>query len=205
MTREEWLRHAVELINDEVFNGDLDINNHDYQIACGRCPGKKLTEVIQPSDNEDIGLEDFFPTTIHVNFTITDPIKMLEALAFSCMEAFFNLKPKGKVFKMTAKKYEFENNGDGWVANEFLMMHLKSIYKKLVESHGKFPGKPIKFPEKEQKEKKKSSYAIFCPDCGYELKVARKIFEKHNNGLPTCSCGAKMAIDFGDEEQEEQN
>lgn len=203
MTREQWLRCAIDLINEEVFNGDLDIENHEYQIACCKCPGKKLIEVIQPSDNEDIGLDDFFPTTIHVNFTIKDPVKMLEALAVGCMEAFFNLKPKGKIYKETAKKYEFEYRGNGWEANEFLMIHLKSIYKKLVETCGKFPGKPIKFPEKEVKEKKKSSYAIFCPDCGYELKVARKIFEKHNNGLPTCSCGAKMAVDFGDEEQEE--
>jgi hypothetical protein len=104
-TREQWLRCAVDLINKEIFDGDLDIENHEYQIACCKCSGKKLVEVIQPSDNENIGLDDFFPTTIHVNFTIKDPVKMLEALAVGCMEAFFNIKPKGKIYKETAKKY----------------------------------------------------------------------------------------------------
>ena len=45
---------------------------------------------------------------------------------------------------------------------------------------------------------------VFCPECGYEMKVAKKIFEKHNGGLPTCPCGAKMGIDMEDEEVEEK-
>ena len=201
MTREEWLRHAVEQLDSDVFNGDLDLLNHDYQIACGRCPGKKLTESIQPSDGENIGLDDFFPTTIHVNFLIKDPIKLLEALAFECMPAFFNMKPKGKLFKVTAEKYYFEYC-DGWVPSAHLNDLLKSVYDKIVKRYGEFPGKPVKFPEKEQKPKKRNSYAIFCPECGYEMKVARKVFEKHNNGLPTCPCGAKMGVDMEDENEE---
>lgn len=201
MTREEWLRHAVEQLDSDIFNGDLDLINHDYQIACGRCSGKRLTESIQPSDTEDIGLDDFFPTTIHVNFTIKDPIDMLGALAFECMPAFFNMKPKGKLFKVTADKYYFEKTESGWRPSSYLLTLLNDVYKKLVKTYGEFPGKPVKFPEKEQKAKKKNSYAVFCPECGYEMKISRKVFEKHNNGLPTCPCGAKMGIDFeGDEE-----
>ena len=92
MTREEWLRHAVEEINTAVFGGDLDLLNHDFQIACGRTQGKKPTECIQPYDGEDVKLEDFFPTTISVNFTIKDPIEMLTALTYECIHAFFNVK-----------------------------------------------------------------------------------------------------------------
>lgn len=203
MTREEWLRHAVEQLDADVFNGDLDLLNHDYQISYGRCPGKNMTEVIQPSDSENIGLDDFFPTTISVNYTIKDPIKMLSELAFACMLAFFNMKPKGKLFKVTAEKYFFEKL-DSWQPSSTLKDTLEYVYKKLKKDYGDFPGKPVKFPEKEKKEKKKNSYAVFCPECGYEMKVAKKIFEKHNGGLPTCPCGAKMGIDMEDEEGEEK-
>lgn len=200
MTREEWLRHAVEQLNTDIFNSELDLLNHDYQIACGRCPGKKLTETIQPSDNEDIGMDDFFPTTIHVNFTIKDPIKILSALTVECVVAFFNIKPKGKQYKETVKKYGFEYDGE-WVPKESTKDTLRHVYERLVKQYGEFPGKPIKFPVK-QKEKKVNSYAIFCPECGYELKITKKIFEKHGKGLPTCPCGAKMGVDMSDDKEE---
>ena len=35
MTREEWLRNAVEKLNSNLFNGDLDLLNKPYQISCG--------------------------------------------------------------------------------------------------------------------------------------------------------------------------
>lgn len=203
MTREEWLRHAVERLDADVFNGDLELLEHDYQISYGRCPGKNMTEVIQPSDSEDIGLDDFFPTTISVNYTINDPIKILGELAFACMVAFFNMKPKGKIFKVTAEKYYFEKL-DTWQPSSMLKDILKQSYERLKKDYGDFPGKAVKFPVKEKKETKKNSYAVFCPECGYEMKVARKIFEKHNGGLPTCPCGAKMGIDMENEEDEEK-
>lgn len=201
MTREEWLLLAVEKLNTEVFNNELDITNHAFQISCCKCAGKKHTEVFQPSDNEDIGLDDFFPTTIHIDFTINDPIKLLKELAFACMPAFFNMKPKGKLFKVTAEKYGFEYI-NGWEVSYDLEDTIKNVYKQMVREHGEFPGKAVKLPVKEKKEKKKSSYAIFCPDCGYEMKITRKIFEKHGKGLPTCPCGAKMGVDMDDEEAE---
>lgn len=202
MTREEWLRHAVEQLNTDIFSGDLDIINHEYQIACGRCSGKKQSEFIQPSEQEDIDLDDFFPTTIHIDFTIKDPVKMLEVLAYVCVPAFFNIPPKGKQFKALMLKYGFMYS-DGWIAGDGLKERLKESLKSLTKMYGNFPGKPIKFPTKEKKEKKKSSYAIFCPDCGYEVKITRKLYEKHNSGLPTCPCGAKMGIDFEEDQEDE--
>lgn len=202
MTNEEWLRHAVQMLNEDVFSGDLDILNHEFQINYGRCQGKKLSESIQPSDSEMVDLDDFFPTTISINFTIKKPIELLEALAFECMPAFFNMKPKGKLFKVTAEKYLFEKTDVGWRANRVLREILENVYKKMVKQYGEFPGKPVKFPIKEQKEKKKNSYAIFCPECGYEMKIARKVFEKHGKGLPTCPCGAKMGVDMEEDDNE---
>ncbi len=45
-------------------------------------------------------------------------------------------------------------------------------------------------------------YPHKCNNCGYEMKVSRKMFEKHGKQLPTCVCGTKMALDLEDEEEE---
>ena len=48
MTREEWLRKAVEMLDSELFEGDLDLVNHEFQITCGKFSGSKRTDTIQP-------------------------------------------------------------------------------------------------------------------------------------------------------------
>lgn len=205
MNREEWLKRAVELLDSMLFNGDLDTIHHKFQIACGRCQGKKLTECIQPSDNEDIGLDDFFPTTIHVNFTIKDPKEMLGNLALECINAFFNIKGRGsKRFKYLAEKYYFEKPYNTYNPSDTLSDIIDDIYNKLIKDCGEFPGKPVKFPSKDNKEKKKNSFNIICPDCGYELKVTKKMYDKYNGGLPVCACGVKMILE-DDETEENQD
>jgi hypothetical protein len=201
MTREEWLRHAVEELNATVFKGDLDLLNHDFQIACGRVRGSKPTETIQPYEGENVSLDDFFPTTISVNFTIKDPIEMLTTLAYECIHAFFNVKGTGKAFKKLAEAYYFEAPYKEVHASDYLKELIQTSYEHLVKNYGKFPGVPVVFPKEEPKQGKKNVLIAFCPECGYELKISRKILEKHNNGLPTCPCGTKMALDLSDEEE----
>lgn len=204
MVREEWLIRAVELLNSMLFNGDLDITHHKFQIACGRCQGKKLTECIQPSDNEDIGLDDFFPTTIHVNFTIKDPKEILLNLAYECIHAFFNIKGCNKKFKTLANKYYFEAPYTSANASDTLKGIIDDVYNKLVKDIGDFPGKPIKFPTKNPKDKKKTSFEIICHECGYTVKTTKKILEKYNGKLPICACGLKMYL-AEDYEEETEN
>ena len=43
-----------------------------------------------------------------------------------------------------------------------------------------------------------------CPECGFEMKTTRKMFEKHGKKLPTCVCGTKMALDLEDYEESEE-
>lgn len=203
MSREEWLRNAVEYLDADLFNGDLDLLNHKFQIACGRCQGKKLTECIQPSDNEDIGLDDFFPTTIHVNFTIKDPRDMIGNLALECINAFFNIKGRGtKKFKFLADKYYFATPYTSYNPTDILKDIIDNIYRKMVNEYGEFPGKPIKFPSKDNKNKKKNVLNILCPECGYELKITKKMYDKYNGGLPVCACGTKMILE---EDETEEN
>lgn len=202
MSREEWLAQVVEYLDADLFCGDLDLLNHKFQIACGRCPGKKLTECIQPSDNEDIGLDDFFPTTIHVNFTIKDPKEMIGNLALECINAFFNIKGRGsKRFKALANKYYFSAPYTSYNPSDVLKDIIDNVYTKMVNKYGLFPGKPISFPKKDS-DKKKNSFTVMCPECGYELKITKKMYQSHSGGLPVCPCGARMIID-GCEEAEE--
>lgn len=201
MTREEWLRHAVEEIDAIIFGGDLDLLNHGFQIACGRCPGKRKTECIQPSDGEDITLDDFFPTTISVDFKIKDIREMLINLTYECIHAFFNEKSCSKRFKKLAEKYYFEKPYKEVHASPYLEDLITDVHRKLIKNCGEFPGKPIVFPKKEKKEGKKNVLTLFCPECGFETKVSKKVFDSYNQGLPTCMCGTKMAVDMGDESE----
>jgi len=193
MTREEWLRHAVEELDAAVFNGDLDLLNHDFQIACGRTRGGKPTECVQPSEGININMDDFFPTTIGVSYLIRDNIEMLIALAKECIHAFFNIQGNGKQFKKTAEKYMFIDGGKE--ASLQLQDIIKETYARLKKKYGDFPGKPVSFAKKETKQGKNGAVVYFCPECGFEAKVTRKMFEKHKAGKPTCVCGCKMAID----------
>lgn len=206
MTNEEWIRHAVEQLNSVVFSGDLDLLNHPFQISWGRCQGKKLTECIQPYDGEDVKLEDFFPTTISVNYTNNDIKNMLGWLALECIHAFFNEKSSSsKRFKQLADKYYFEKPYKEYNPSPYLEELINEVYEKLVKDYGKFPGTPVVFHKKEQKEKKKSSYVMFCPSCGYETTVKAKMFDKYGRGTLTCICGTKMGIDLSDEINEEES
>lgn len=203
MNREQWLTHAVEVINSHVFNGDLDILNHKFQINCGICPGTKLSTTIQPSDGEDIKLEDFFPTTISIDHKIKDPLEILAVLARECVFAFFNENRINKRSKKLLEKYYFDAPYSSCNPSPHLEDILKDVYKVMVELYGEFPGTPVVIHPKDKKEGKKNNIIMFCPSCGYEIKVARKMFEKHGSGTCTCVCGCKMGVDCGDEKEED--
>ena len=55
----------------------------------------------------------------------------------------------------------------------------------------------------EKKESKKNTLIGFCSNCGYEIKVSRKMYEKHGQVMPTCICGSKMALDCEDGNKED--
>lgn len=201
MTREEWLRHAVELLDTHVFDGDLDILNVGFQISCSGCPGKKLTTTIQPYDGEDARLEDFFPKAITVSHSIKDPMEMLANLARECIFAFFNEKNINKRVKRLMTKYQFEQPYSGCYPSDLLKSRLELVLSLLEKQCGKFPGETVIIRPKEKKDAKKNTLIMFCPSCGYEIKVSRKMFEQHGQACPTCVCGAKMSLDDGETEE----
>ena len=196
ITREKWLRHAVEMLDTKLFNGDLDLFNRQYQVSIGRCPGQKMSESVFPFDGENVSLDDFFPVTMQIDWTIKDPIDLLGNLALECIHAFFDERKVNKKFKALAEKYYFDKPYNKFTPTSVLRDILEDVHKSLVKEYGEFPGYPVVFHPKPKKEGKKSTLVLFCPNCGMEYKVNRKAWEKNTNGLPTCGCGTKMGVDL---------
>lgn len=192
-TREEWLREAVKLLNSQLFEGTLDLI--EYQISCSLLSGKKLGEVVFPYEGEDVKLDDFFPPTIHIDEKIKEPYKIVATLAHECIHAFMNIKKHNKAFGNAARKIGFEPPFTQFNPSNELIDTCKSIASQL----GEFPGKPV-IPHAKQVKPKTFTGVIFCPECGYELRVSEKMFKGHGEALPTCVCGAKMALDRSNEE-----
>ena len=203
VTREKWLRHAVEMLDTKLFNGDLNLFERQYQVSVGRCPGKKLSESVFPFDGEDVTLDDFFPVTMQVSWTIKDPIELLGNLALECIHAFFDERKMSKRFKSLADKYYFDKPYNTYNPTTHLQDILEEVYNELKKDYGEFPGYPVVFHPKEKKEGKKNTLVLFCPNCAMEYKVSRKQWEKNTSGFPTCGCGAKLGIDLSDEEEKD--
>lgn len=195
ITREKWLRNAVEELDSRLFNGDLDLYGHpDYQVSMGKC-GKKIAESFYPYDGEDVTTDDFFPITIQVSWSEKDPITILANLAYECIHAFFDERKCSKRFKKLAEKYYFDKPYSKCNITPELRDILEDVYKVI----GECPGSPVVQRPKEKKDGKKNTIIIFCPNCNTEFKVSKKDWEKNTSGLPTCGCGTKMGIDLTDE------
>ena len=204
ITREKWLRHAVEMLDTKLFNGDLDLFNRQYQVSIGRCPGQKMSESVFPFDGENVSLDDFFPVTMQVDWTIKDPIDLLGNLALECIHAFFDERRVNKKFKALAEKYYFDKPYNKFTPTTVLRDILEDVHTSLVKEYGEFPGYPVVFHPKPKKEGKPNTLVLFCPNCGMEYKVNRKAWEKNTSGLPTCGCGTKMGVDLTEEGNEEE-
>jgi hypothetical protein len=204
ITREKWLRHAVEMLDTKLFNGDLDLFNRQYQVSIGRCPGQKMSESVFPFDGENVSLDDFFPVTMQVDWTIKDPIDLLGNLALECIHAFFDERRVNKKFKALAEKYYFDKPYNKFTPTSVLRDILEDVHTSLVKEYGEFPGYPVVFHPKPRKEGKPNTLVLFCPNCGMEYKVNRKAWEKNTSGLPTCGCGTKMGVDLTEEGNEEE-
>lgn len=199
VTREKWLRAAIEILDTRLFNGDLNVMDRQYQVSVGRCPGQKASESVQPFDGENVTLDDFFPTTIQVSWTIKDPIDMLGNLAYECVHAFFDEPKVNKRFKKLAEKYYFDTPYNKYTPTPYLKDILEETYKELKKNYGDFPGYAVVFHPKPKKEGKKNTLLMFCPNCGLEVSIKRKIWEKNGQGTCTCICGTKMGIDLSEE------
>lgn len=205
ITREKWLRHAVEMLDTKLFNGDLNLFDKQYQVSVGRCPGQKQSESVFPFDGEDVSLDDFFPVTMQIDWKIKDPIDMLGNLALECIHTFFNEPKNNKRFKKLADKYYFDKPYSKFTPTTYLRDILEDVNKEMITTYGEFPGYPVVFHPKQKKENKKTTLIMFCPECGYEVKVSRKVWEKNGQGTCTCVCGTKMGVDLTDEQNEGDN
>lgn len=202
MVREEWLRKAVELLDSDLFKSGLDTLNVPYQISCGPTRGQKVAEVVFPYDGVDVQIDELFPNTIHVSEACKDPKEMLANLAYVCIQCFYGIRSvSNKKFKTLAESFYFDAPYNKCNPSNYLMEIIDNVYQKMVVRYGEFPGKPV-IMHKREKKGTKNILKIFCDQCGYEVKTTKKMFEKHDQKLPICVCGNKMALDLEDEEDE---
>lgn len=195
-TRERWLRGAVDKINEKIFGGKL--NMIEYQITMSILPKTTLGNVVFPYNGEDVSGSDFFPPSIHINETIRNEWEIVMTIAHECIHCFMDIRNHNKRFEKEAAAIGFEKPFKSLQYSDDLLLTCKEIAAEL----GDFPGKPISIKPKGEK-KNKFSGVIFCPECGYELKIKEKIWKQYNEALPTCTCGCKMAMDLSDGEEEE--
>lgn len=201
ITREDWLRKCVEMINERIFDSEFDLEKEEYQIACGWCKSNKaIGETIFPYDGEDVSLDDFFPVTIHMSVTETSVEDMIGALIHECIHALYKIKNHGKDFKYHALRLGFEKPITQLHMSDGLKEKVETIHDEMVRLYGEFPGKPIK-PNKKERERKKTIFKLFCPDCGFTVKAKKDDVDKF--GRPRCACGGLMALDLEDYEDSE--
>ena len=79
ITREKWLRHAVELLDTKLFNGDLDLFNRQYQVGVGRCPGQKGSESVFPF----LSSKTHFPLSIKRTWVALSHVRPVYSELFS--------------------------------------------------------------------------------------------------------------------------
>lgn len=203
MTREEWLRHAVEELDAKLFAGGLELLKTNYQVACGWTKGNKTAECIFPYDGPDVQLDEFFPNTMHVSVLCPDTITMLVGLAHACIQCFYGIRTTGnKQFKTLAESFYFDAPYNKPNASPYLLDIIKDVNKSLVAKYGEFPGKPVVVHKKEKKKGNSNKVVLFCPTCGYEISTTKKMWEAHEKKAPVCPCGTQMAQDLEDEESE---
>lgn len=192
ITTEQWIRCAIKHIDRIIFEGELDTENHGHQVYFGRVRGKRGCETVQPSEAEDVTLDDFFPTTIGIDYQTKDIDAMLANLTLECIRAFLGLT-KGKAYKKKCQSIYFDAPYTTANPSPFLRDQLAAVRQAVEIEIGKFPGKAVRFPVKEQKEKKSTRTVYVCPECQLELSAVTKKL-KGATGTPTCLCGAKMTL-----------
>ena len=198
ITRELWLKTAVRMIDEVIFEGQLP--DKEFQISCGRTPSERvLGECITIRDDMKIEEEDRFPITIHLNEKIKDPIELIVILVHECIHGFHGIRGHGKAFASVAHNIGFDKPYKEYHPNTLLLSNVEVIYNRLVLLLGDFPHKPIVTQVGELKERKKNTYTLFC-DCGFECTAKKDMVEKF--GIPTCACGKKMGIDYEEGKEE---
>ena len=194
LTRELWLKAAVSVINEVIFEGEMP--DKDFQINVGRVKSKKtLGECLSPREDRD----EFFPTTIHLSEKIDNPQEIIGVLIHECIHCFYEAKSHGKFFSAVAYNAGLIAPFKEYHPSDELTDNIKLIYNKLVILLGDFPHQAIKESVNIQKERKKSTYTLFC-DCGFECTAKKDMVEKF--GIPTCACGKKMGVDYEEGKEE---
>ena len=190
ITREEWLIHAVTELDENLFMGSLNVQNHPFQIACSKCEKSNRTTTVQP--HEELNVTDYFPTTITIDYKLSSTKDVLLRLARECITAFMG-DPKGKKLKSICKQYGFESPYKEAHAGSSLNDLLDIICTRIKNKYGEFPNIPVVDPPKKETHHT-PKYICFCPDCGFQFIITKNAFQKYGSKIPICGCGKTMEL-----------
>ena len=132
VTREEWLKAAVGLVNKYVFNDEYEVSQ--LQISIGRPKGKALGEtVVTDFNKEDVSMDDFFPPTVFISPLIKEPIQILIAITHELIHAYETMSPRhSKAFKQKAEEVGFIDKKTDYQINDALETTLNSVLNLLI-------------------------------------------------------------------------
>lgn len=199
LTREQWLKHASELMQIDLFGANGYSIDAKYRVSCG-LPSKgafssklrRIGEAWHNSASKDGTCEIF------ISPTIADSELVLSTLAHELVHVCVgNDKGHGPVFKKCATAIGLEGKMTATVAGE----ELKAWCASVVDALGRFPHAEL--DKSEQKKQSTRMLKAACPNgfCQYSLEnpnpyVLRGSAKVFNAGVPNCPCcGSQMEVE----------
>ena len=192
-TREEWLNAAMILLHDLFGKANLDLPAK-IKVSCGwpynkagakgRIIGQCFKDICSAG-----GFNEIFISPV-----LQDPIKVLEVLVHEMCHAAENCKSKhGAGFKKIALAVGLTGKMTATEAGPELLKTLEDM----VETLGVYPHSTLNV-SKQQKKQTTRLLKVYCPDCGYTVRITRAWI---NQAVPDCPlCGKEMTVDKPEEE-----
>ena len=189
-TREEWLKNAVTIINDEIFSQTEFRRKLPKQllVSCG-FPSRGALAV----KKQRIG-ECWYPKSkemhnIFISPVLDDPSRVLDVLIHELCHVIAGPKAKhGGQFKRVAMAAGLSGKMTTTVAGPELKPRLNAFCRAL----GKYPHNPITAAMLARRPKQGTRLLkVICPECEYTCRITQKWIEI---GFPTCPCGWEMEL-----------
>lgn len=196
-TRETWLLELTDRLRPMFAATGFPLPEK-IRASCGfpsrgglAKKAKRVGEAWSSDQSEDKHFETF------VTPMISDPVEVAETQVHELVHCAAGLECKHrKPFTTVARLIGLEGKMTAAVAGE----ELRATLEELVEEMGMYPHAKLVHTSNPKKQNTRM-ILVKCPkiECGYQVRTTKRWLEV---GVPTCPCGEKMAADFPDEEDE---
>lgn len=192
LTREQWLRGAVDLLNERVFKPAGYETPSDVKVSCGWPSaggvGSRQATIGQCFNraSSSNGVNEIF-----ISPRLSDPIKCLDVLAHELVHAIDDCKSghKGEFRKM-ATAIGLEGKMTSTVAGEELAKRLNAISEFL----GEYPHGELSANGKKQGTRMKK---IACDSCDFAFRASQKQIDiiDFDKGCLSIGCDGELSVE----------